>query len=145
MKRIVLFLSCLFVMGCSGAKAISYTPDILNVTDPIATIKTALEQQPPAYAYVPVKVEVTDQRMTLYMVDSGVPSIFNRGGSTVVPTTYYYKTLGAPKLSSSTKYPIYNVEIYDKIGNCLTWIYTYEEKEAKEFIDALSYMIQNSK
>jgi hypothetical protein len=43
------------------------------------------------------------------------------------------------------KGPIWHVEIYDKLGNDLYWVYTFEEKEAKDFINALSYMIAGNR
>lgn len=93
---------------------------------------------------MPVKVEVTDQSITLYLIESGLPwtpPIF----SSIVPTILYYKNLGDLKLTRSTKDPVWHVEIYDKLGNDLYWVCTLEEKEAKEFIDALYYMIHMEK
>jgi len=74
------------------------------------------------------------------MVESGILSMIIPGS--IVPTILYYRNLGDPKLSRSTKYPIWHVEIYDKSGNDLYWVYTHEEKEAKDFINALYYMIK---
>ncbi|MDA8137363.1 MAG: hypothetical protein M0036_01815 [Desulfobacteraceae bacterium] len=144
MKRVLMILFCLGFFACSNTQRIDYSPNFGNLKDPISLIKITLEQQPPAYAYVPVKVEVTDQLMTLYLVESGIPSPFN-SGSSIVPKILYYRNLGDPKLSKSTKYPIWHVEIYDKLGNDLYWVYTQDEREAKEFIDSLCYMIKKAK
>jgi len=67
MKFITSVFLCLIMLACSSVNRINYTPDISDVKNPISTIKTTLEQQPPAYAYLPVKVEVTEQCMTLYL------------------------------------------------------------------------------
>jgi hypothetical protein len=63
------------------------------------------------------------------------------GESSIVPMVLYYKNLGKPKLSKSNKSSIWHVEIYDTLGNDLYWVYTQTEKEAKNFFDALSFMI----
>ena len=136
MKHIFSILVCLLLVACGGSvKLIDYTPDISNVKDPISTIKTTIEEQPPTYASVPAKVEVTERCITLHMVDSGFLSIFP---STIVPTYYYYKNFGIPKLS---KDPIWNVAICDNSGYDLYYVYTHDEKEAKGFFNALYYMI----
>ena len=59
-----------------------------------------------------------------------------------MPTILYYKNLGVPKLGGSTNPSIWHVEIYDKFDNDLYWVYTQEENEAKEFLNALYYMIK---
>jgi hypothetical protein len=143
MKHIFSILVCLLLVACGGhVKLIDYTPDISNVKDPISTIKTTIEQQPPAYAYVPLKVEVTNKRMTLYLYEAGIVSKLI-GYHDEVPTIFYYKNLGVPKLSRSMNPPLWYVEIFDKFGNDLYWVYTEEEKEAKGFINALYYMINH--
>lgn len=129
----------LLLLACGCASRIDYTPDVSHVKDPISTIKDTLEQQPPAYAYLPVKVEVTEQIITLYLVESGMVPL---SSSSIVPKFFYYKNLGDPRLSKSARNPIWHVEIYDKMGNDLYWVYTAEERAAKEFINALHYMIE---
>jgi hypothetical protein len=110
MKHIFSILVCLLLVACGGSvKLIDYTPKISNVKDPISTIKTTIEEQPPAYAFVPTKVEVTERCITLHMVESGFLSIF--------PSTC------------------------DNSGYGLYYVYTHDEKEAKEFFNALYYMI----
>ena len=140
MKHLFILIISLFIVAC-GTAYIEYTPKISNVKDPISTIKTTLEEQPPAYAYVPAKVEVTERCITLYMVEQGSGFPF-RGGGTVVPTNYYFRNLGAPKLSDS---PIWGVVIYDDTGYDLYYSYMNSEKEAKEFINALTYLISKNK
>ena len=141
MKSITTVFLCFIILACSSINRIDYTADTSNVKDPISIIKATLEQQPPAYAYVPAKVEVTNELITLYMVEPGKLSMFI-GGSSIVPTLLYFRNLGDPRISRSTKYPIWHVEIYDTFGNDLYWVCTQEEKEAKKFVDAMYYMIE---
>jgi hypothetical protein len=140
MKHIWPSFVLLMLLVCGCASRIDYRPDVSNVKDPISTIRNTLEQQPSAYSYLPVKVEVTDQLISLYLVESGMLPLV--GGSSIVPRILYYRNLGDPKLSKSARHPMWHVEIYDKMGNDLYWVYTTEEREAKEFIDALHYMIE---
>jgi hypothetical protein len=145
--KIILFLEAILffiLFACSGVNHIDYKPDISNVQNPISTIKTTLEQQPPAYAYVPVKVEVTDEKITLFMEESGKLSMIT-GASSIVPMILYYKNLGEPKLSKSNNSSIWIVEIYDTLGNDLYWVYTQNEEEAKNFFNALYLMINAKK
>lgn len=132
------------LVSCSTSNRIDYVPDLSNVKDPISTIKTTIEQQPPAYAYVPTSVEVTEERITLFMVESGKLSIL-KGESSIVPLILYFKNLGEPKLSKSYKDSIWHIEIYDTFGNDLYWVYTHDEREAKNFYDALFFMIDTKK
>ena len=91
MKHTGLCFLILLLLACGCASRIDYTPDVSHVKDPISTIKDTLEQQPPAYAYLPVKVEVTEQLITLYLVESGMVPLL---GSSIVPKILYYKNLG---------------------------------------------------
>ena len=141
MKSFIMTIMTMLIISCGGVDYIDYTPDLSNVKDPISVIKNTIEEQPPAYASIPAKVEVSDRCITIYMVESGSFSFIFRGGGSVVPTNYYYKNFGTPKLSNS---PIWNVVIYDKTGYDLYYVYVNTEKEAKEFIDALSYMIKKN-
>jgi hypothetical protein len=140
MKYTGLGFLVLLLLACGCASRIDYTPDVSHVKDPISTIRDTLEQQPPAYAYLPVKVEVTEQVITLHLVESGMLPVL--GGGNIVPKILYYRNLGDPKLSKSARHPIWHVELCDKMGNDLYWVYTTEERAAKEFINALHYMIQ---
>lgn len=142
MKRLLIVTLCFALFSGCGVKQINYKPDITNVVNPIPTLKETLEQQPPAYAYVPFKVEVTDQFMALYLVESGIVPL---SSSSIVPTILYYKNLGDPRLSKSIRDQIWQVQIYDKFGNDLYWVYTDNENEAKSFLNALVYMIEKNR
>ena len=133
---IFLFLAC----GC--ASRINYTPDVSQVKDPISTIKSTLEEQPPSLAYAASNVEVTDERMSFHLVEGGIRSIVS-GPSLIVPFILYYKNMGPPVFVKSKG--AWRVELYDKLGNDLYWVWTFEEEKAEEFINALHYMIELQK
>lgn len=137
-----LFLFC-SIISCGGAAHIDYTPDLSNVIDPVAIIKATLERQPPAYASIPEKVDVTDRSITMYVEESEASflSVFS-SNMTVVPKNYYFKNLGIPKLFNS---PIWSVVLYDNSGYYLYCVYVHTEMEAKEFMNALAYMIEKNR
>lgn len=141
MKPFTMTIITMFIISCGGGAYIDYTPDLSNVKDPISVIKNTIEEQPPAYASVPAKVEVSDRCITIYMVESASFLLVFKSGGSVVPTNYYFKNFGTPKLSKSR---VWNVVIYDNTGYDLYYVYVNTEKEAKEFIDALSYMIKKN-
>ena len=59
------------VFGCGArVKVIDYAPNLYNVNDPIGSIKRTIEQQPIAYACVPVKVEVDEQKMVIHLQEN---------------------------------------------------------------------------
>jgi hypothetical protein len=124
----------------------NYKPDITHVEHPKVTIKTMLEEQPPAYAYLPSDIEVTDKAIKMTVAAGG--SILTMG----IPIpgmkqkdVYYYKNLGTPVLSKPENQPVWNVQIVDIQGNVLYWFFANTEEEAKTFINALSYMIAHHK
>ena len=120
----------------------TYTPDISHVQHPKQTIKTMLEEQPPAYAYLPSDLEVTDKAIKMTVAAGGsfltmgipIPGMNKRD-------VYFYKNLGTPVLSKPADQPVWNVQIVDLQGNVLYWFFANSEKEAKTFINALAYMI----
>lgn len=125
---------------------ITYQPDITHVKNPKETIKTMLEEQPPAYAYLPTNLKVTDKAITMNVAAGG--SFLTMG----IPVpgmqktdVYYYKNLGTPILSQPENQPVWNVQIVDLQGNVLYWFFANTEEEAKTFINALSYMIAHHK
>ncbi len=151
---IMLLLSC-FVAACvhnstpaeQKIKAkVNYTPDTSKVKNPIKTIKTLLEEQPPAYGYIPTNLEVTERAIKMTVPAGG--TWFTMG----VPIpgqkeqdVYYYKTLGIPVVSKPENDPVWNVQIVDKHDNVLYWMFAETRENAERFADALYYMILNHK
>jgi hypothetical protein len=125
---------------------LTYTPDISHVQHPKQTIKTMLEEQPPAYAYLPSDLEVTDKAIKMTVAAGGS---FLTMGIPIPGTTkrdvYFYKNLGNPILSKPADQPVWNVQIVDLQGNVLYWFFANTENEAKTFINALAYMIAHHK
>jgi len=159
MKKIIaiyvmLMLSC-FVASCANNSApveqevkvkIHYTPDASKVKNPIKTITTLLEEQPPAYGYIPTNLEVTERAIKMTVPAGG--TWFTMG----VPIPgqkkqdiYYYKTLGIPVVSKPEYDPVWNVQIVDKYDNVLYWLFTDTRENAERFADALYYMILHHK
>jgi hypothetical protein len=143
MKRLAAVLLGVIVFGCGArVKVIDYAPNLDNLNDPVGTIKRTLEQQPIAYAYVPVKVEVDEQKMVIHLQEYVNPWTFHFHQG-VVPYPYYYKNLGQPTLLDQEP-SVWGINILDKAGNSLYQAFTLDEQEAKDFINALSYMIKKS-
>ncbi|HHB75530.1 MAG TPA: hypothetical protein ENK84_03170 [Desulfobulbus sp.] len=162
MKRIgvsvvMLVLSC-FLASCvhnstSGQAAeqvkkpqINYIPDASRVKNPIKTITTLLEEQPPAYGYIPSDLKVTDKAIRMTVAAGGYWFTFGAP----VPgqkkqEIYYYKTLGTPVVSKPENESVWNVQIMDKHGNVLYWLFTDTREDAERFADALYYMILHHK
>jgi len=62
------------LVSCVAATAtpqLNYKPDITHVKSPITTIKTTIEEQPPAYAYLPSDLEVTDKAIKMTVAGGG--------------------------------------------------------------------------
>jgi len=155
---VVLVLSC-FMAACvhnstSGQTAteqkenpqINYTPNASKVKNPIKTIKTLLEEQPPAYGYIPTNLEVTDKAIKMTLPAGGYWFTFGAP----VPgqqkqDVYYYKTLGTPVVSKPDNEPVWNVQIIDKHDNVLYWLFTDTREDAERFADSLYYMILHHK
>lgn len=142
------FLILLALTSCrAGITRTEYIANPNSVTDPISVIKNTINQQPPAYAYMPVYIEVDKQCIKLYMEsyepivmpiiggDGGV--VVGQGSSKVAPEYICYKNIGRIDLFHIKKDNLWRVEIDDKRGNYMYWIYAYERSDAEHFIDAL--------
>jgi hypothetical protein len=137
-RRIIIFLFYLALSGCAHQGVqIPYTADLSTVHDPIALIKNTIEQQP-SCAAMPTKVEVTKAFLRLYFVES---PIFPFTGQSEKPLDIYYKNLEKLELVRSFDSKVWRIEIYDKLGSDLYWVYTLDESEAKRFYDALYFMM----
>lgn len=142
MRRIIIFLFYMLLSGCAhqGVQT-PYTPNLSNVHDPIGLIKNTIEQQP-SCAAMPTKVEVTNAFIRLYFVE--VP-IFPFTGQSEKPLDIYYKNLEKLELVRSFDSKVWRIEIYDKLGSDLYWVYTLDEYEAKRFYDALYFMMSKER
>ncbi len=78
--------------------------------------------------------------MSFHIVEGGTFMSWLTGPSLIAPFIIYYKNLGPLILVKSKG--AWRIELYDKLGNDLYWVWTFEEEKAKEFINALHYMIE---
>lgn len=134
MRHVLTIFLCMLFASCGGGSIIQYKPDVSGVQNPIRTIKATLEEQPSSYAYVPYEVEVNDQFMS-FALGAGhrQPGTFTR---------LYYKRIGKITLSKSWKYPTYEVNIWENTGAHAAIVVTLEENKAKDFINAVQYMVE---
>lgn len=124
-----------------------YTPNPINVTDPISVIRNTIQQQPPAYAYTPAYLEVDDQCIKLFMesystnllpiIGGGGGIIVGPGSTNLSPELVCYRNIGRIGLFHIEMKNLWRVEIDDKGGNYMYWVYTYERSDAERFIDAI--------
>lgn len=155
-RRGFLFLFFLFnillMYSCRAAAIpMEYKPNPLNIQDPIKVIKETIEQQPPAYAYMPVHVGVDKSCIKLYM--PGEMPIYFGSNSTVIvgpPSSenvrlepVCYKNIGRVGLSYIKKKKVWRVEIDDVEGNYMYWVYSYQKSDAERFIDAISNYVKS--
>ena len=127
-------------------KTTKYIPNIQNVKEPVLTIKTILEEQPPSYAWVPLELSVDERaiRMTTKaggnFLTLGIP-IPGQTNKIVI----FYRYIGKAELSKDNNAPVWQVEISDKQGNVLYDAYTSTELEGKKLVDVLYYMMKYHK
>jgi len=128
-------LACFFLLSCHY-EIVPYQPKKSNVSDLRSFIKKAIERQSPKYAYVPSKVEVTNEYIKVFHLET-----YSTGETREVPTGIYLEDIGDIKLLKSD---IWWVEIYDKAGVYFYAVFTIKESRSKEFIDAL-HVLKDSK
>lgn len=142
MKRAYLSICIFFLIRCSHlGDRIPYSPNITDIENPIGIIKDTIDQQP-SCAAMPTRTEVTDDFIRLYFIESGISPL---SGQIEKPLTIYYKNLQELKLIRSLDSRTWRVEIYDKLGSDLYWVYTLNESEAKRFYDALYFMMSKKR
>ena len=140
MKKWIIVACCFALSACAFFRAVPYAP-IPNVSEPAKVIERVLKSQPPAYAdEVPFEVSVKSDCIELRTTDPG-----RFGGSPgEVRSAIYYKNIGKVVLNKDdiwkavlNKTDIWYVEIFDRSGNWMYDVWTFDESEAKLFIDAL--------
>ncbi len=57
----------------------------------------------------------------------------------------YYKNIGRVWLSHIERDNLWRVQIDDRSGNYMYWIYSYERSDAERFMDAISNFIGRGK
>jgi len=141
MKKLFVTILCLSILiSCRSiaSSRVDYNPNPQNVKYPTMTMKKIIEQQPPAYAYMPNSVEVDDQCIKLFMAWdlSGIAPQSAR-------TEYIcYRNVGKISLSHNAYDKVWIVKIDDVRGKYMYWVYAYERNDAEQFIDAISNYIK---
>jgi hypothetical protein len=142
------------IAACVHTKSqVAYMPNPANITNPIETIKSTIEQQPAAYAYMPVAVEVDEKCIKLYMVGSPPPHvvpignalIVGQGDSYVTPESICYKNIGKLKLFQINNSSVWRIEINDRAGEYMYWVYAYDRADAERFLDAITSLFPEGK
>lgn len=147
-----ILVTVLSLASCHIGKPIPYNPTPSNVREPITVMKSIIEQQPAAYAYIPTDVEVDEQCIKLYMEGSkpqvmavvggkGTAVAVGHGGSSGSLQPVCYKNVGRVGLSKVGD-NVWRVEIDDRNGNYMYWVYSYERSDAEQFIDAISNFVK---
>lgn len=134
-KNILIIFSFLSLFACGYLRHIPYQPNKTNISDPISIIKTTIEKQSPAYVNVQ-KVEATDQ---YFKVDTLEEALLR--GSYPVSTIIYFENIGEVKILKSN---YWWVELYDKTGAFLLFVYPLEENQTKRFVDAVYIMMERA-
>jgi hypothetical protein len=127
MKKWIMFVCCLALFACNSAVRYVPTP---NVSDPAKVIERIMISQPPQYAGdVPNRVSVKSDSIEMWMTESG-----GEGKSGGGPGVIYYKNIGKVVLNHTD---IWYVAILDRSGIWMYNVFSFDESEAKQFIDAL--------
>ncbi len=125
MKRWLVSLCCLAPLSCFLNPTVSYVPQ--SIIDPAKVIERVMTSQPPDYAgAVPNKVSVTNDSIQMWMPAQG------DGGPNI--GEIYYNEIGKVVLKHTD---VWYVEIIDRSGVGMYNVFTRDESEAKQFMDAL--------
>jgi hypothetical protein len=153
MKPLGIVFLAFLVIACGhylNTTKFDYMPSPARVENPIQTIKNTIESQPTAYAYMPVGVEVDDRCIALYMQQSrpAVMPIIGGRGTVIGPGASYidkemvcYKNVGRVDLFRLDEKNVWRIEINDRNGEYMYWVFTYDREDAEHFMDALAQMI----
>ena len=131
MKKWIMFACCPVLLACALNTAVPYVPNP-NVSDPAKVVERIMISQPPDFAgAVPSKVSVKSDSIEMWMPEAG------GGGS---PGEIYYKDIGKVVLNYTN---IWYVAILDRSGIGMYNVFSFDESEAKLFIDALYTVMEN--
>jgi hypothetical protein len=137
---VILFAICisLYLSACARNYTVPYTPRSVP-EEPAKIIERVLRQQPPAYSYVPFDINVGRDCIQFKTVEwTGMGA--NRRPNDLV-TTLCYNNIGRITLNRGD---CWYVDVYERGGAWMYQVWSYNEKEAKLFIDAL-YAIVNGR
>jgi hypothetical protein len=128
---------CLALSACAHNRTdVPYFPNP-NVSEPAKVIERVIRSQPPAWAGpVPYEVIVKSDCIELRTTERG--GFLSRGSPGEVRSAICYQNIGKVVLN---KTDIWFIEIKDRLGYWMCYVYSFDESEAKLFIDAMYTMI----
>jgi hypothetical protein len=136
LKWLAVGLCCVAISACAHFRKIPYEPKA-NVSEPNKVIERVIKQQPSSYTTVPYEVSAKSDCIVMTMTEPGGWFVFGQSPGTLV-NTICYRNIGKVTLN---KTDIFYVEVYDRAGNWLCYVYSFDESDAKLFIDALHTMM----
>ena len=124
---------CLALSACAHNRTdVPYFPNP-NVSEPAKVIERVIKSQPPAWADpVPYEVIVKSDCIELRTTERG--GFLSRGTPGEVRSAICYQNIGKVVLNYTN---IWYVEILDRSGMGMYNVFSFDESEAKLFIDAL--------
>lgn len=137
MREILLIvLSCFFV-ACRTISTVPYAANP-NIAEPEKIIEWCIKSQPPAWAYPPpFEVTVNKDCIEIRTTDPGGGWFFG-GAPGELRTAIYFKNVGKLTLYNDR---IWYVEILDRAGYWMYYVYSLDESSAKHFMDAMHTMM----
>ena len=136
MKYLALLVA---LLSSACTTVIPYEPDAhMTREEARLTLRQAFEEQPEKFR--PIVVEIGDDAIRLG--SSTVKSNAWTGDLTTVEKreTYYFSNLAALQFVQKRTYWAVKLSIRD--ANVRRWVYFYSEKQATDFLDAMSRMAQ---
>ena len=142
MKKWLIVACCLALSACARNRAIPYVPNP-NVSEPAKIIERVIKYQPPAYNTVPYRVSAENDCILMWMAEerkygSIGGQIFGSSIPVDVSSVICYRNIGKIALN---KTDIWYAEVSDRLGNWMCYVYSFDEKEVKLFIDAMYTMM----
>lgn len=134
MKKWFIAACCFALVACFlRNRAVPYVPNP-NVSEPENVIERVIKSQPSSYAgTVPYVVSVRNDHIELQISEPG-GGLIHGGSPGEVRYAIYYKNIGKIVLN---KTDIWYAEILDRSGYWMYYVWSFDENEAKLFIDAM--------
>jgi hypothetical protein len=134
MKKWLVVACCLTLLACARTRTdVPYVPNP-NVSEPTKIIERVIKHQSPVYITVPYEVSAKSDCIEMRITEPG--GWFRGPGD--IANTICYRNIGKIVLN---KGDIWYIEIIDRLGNWMCYVYSFDESEAKLFIDAMYTMI----
>ncbi|RPI70680.1 MAG: hypothetical protein EHM38_05325 [Geobacteraceae bacterium] len=134
MKKLIIVACCLVLSACArNRENVPYVPNP-NINEPTKIIERVIKHQPAVYITVPYEVSAKSDCIEMRITEPGS----RRKSPGDVANTICYQNIGRIVLN---KGDIWYVEIIDRLGNWMYYVYSFDESEAKLFIDAMYTMM----